>query len=135
MKPDEKDPFVERLVGGLGPPQPPPELRSRVLAAARGQAPAEPEAEVWSKLWNHRGLRLAWAATVFVLLAGHVLIMLGNGASLGPVEPTLVAENRVDEQFVDMLRPSRISDNVQPIVGLFASTGGQTDLDLEGNPS
>jgi hypothetical protein len=41
----------------------------------------------------------------------------------------LVAENRVDAQFVDLLRPIQISANVQPIVGLFAATGGSTELD------
>jgi hypothetical protein len=135
MKPDERDQVVERLMDGLEPPQPPPELRSKTLAAARKQMEAEALPNVWSRVWNHRGLRLAWAAAAVLLLTGHVLLIPGKGTVLNPVGPALVAENRVDEQFVDMLRPVRISDNVQPFVGLFAASDSLADLDLEGNPS
>jgi hypothetical protein len=48
------------------------------------------------------------------------------------VDPALVAENGVDEHLVEMLRPIRIIDNVQPMVGLFASGSSLTELDLEG---
>jgi hypothetical protein len=135
MKPNERDPVVERLMEGLEPPLPPPELRSKVLAAARQRMKAEETPDVWSRVWNHRGLRLAWAATVAVLLAGHIL---ATSSPLGPrasVDPVLVAENRVDEYLVGVLRPIRISENVQPLVGLFAGADSSIELDLEGNPS
>ena len=135
MKPDERDQVVERLMEGLEPPQPPPELRSKTLAAARERMEAKSLPDVWSRVWNHRRLRLAWAAAAVLLLAGHVLLIPGKSAVLNPVEPALVAENRVDEQFIDMLRPVPISDNVQPIVGLLAASDSLADLDLEGNPS
>jgi hypothetical protein len=48
----------------------------------------------------------------------------------------LVAETRVDEQFADILRPVRISANVQPIVGLIpAADDSLTELEMGGNPS
>ena len=109
MKPDEKDPVVERLLDGLQPPQPPLELRSRVLAAARKRMESETIPDLWSKLWNHSGLRLAWAASLVFLLTAHVVVGTGTGSVAGP---DLVAENRVDEYFVEFLRPTRISDNV-----------------------
>lgn len=132
MTPDDRNNMVERLLDGLDPPQPPPELRSRVLAAARQRTDSESVPDLWSRLWNHSGLRLAWAASVVLLLAGHVLIESGKGPV---IDSDLVAENRVDEYFVEFLRPTRISDNVRPIVGLFADGNDLIDLELEGNPS
>ncbi len=133
MKPNERDPAVDRLIKGLEPPPPPTELRSKVLAAARARMAAEEVTDTWSTIWNNRGVRLAWAGAAALLLAGHIFLVPGNGAVPSRVDPGLVAENRVDEQFVDLLRPIQISANVQPIVGLFAANGGLTDLDLEGN--
>jgi len=91
--------------------------------------------DLWSRIWNQRGLRLAWAAAVVLLLAGHVLFIPGNGVGSDLVDPGLVAENRLDEHFVDLLRPIRISENAKPIVGLFALAGDPTNLDTKGNPS
>jgi hypothetical protein len=129
MKSDDRDPIVEGLMDGLEPPQPPPELRARVLAAARS---AKTAPDVWSRIWNHGGLRMAWAASLVMLLAGHVLIGIGTGPV---IDSDLVAENRVDEYFVEFLRPTRIADNARPIVGLFANGNNLIDLELEGNPS
>jgi hypothetical protein len=134
MKPDDRDPIVERLMEGLEPPQPPPELRSKAIAAARRQIEAAEARDVWSRIWSSQGLRLAWAASVVVLLAGHILATYSPADSLRPVDPALMAESRVDEYMVGMLRPVRISENVQPLVGLFAGTEIPIELDLGGNP-
>jgi len=134
MKPDERDPFIDRLIEGLEPPQPPTDLRSRVLAAARQHTETE-SPDLWIRIWNLSGVRLAWAGAAALLLAGHVFLVPSKGAVPGRVDPGLVAENRVDEQFVDLLRPIQISANVQPMVGLFASEGDPIDLEMKGNPS
>jgi len=135
MKSDDTDAFVDRLIEGLEPAGPPLALRSRVLEAARERLETE-SPDVWSRIWDHRGIRLAWAATVVLLLAGNVLLTQNTGISVRQIDPALVAENRVDEQFADLLRPVRISANVQPIVGLVAAAGDSpTELELGGNPS
>jgi hypothetical protein len=134
MKPDERDPIVDRMMGGLEPPQPPPELRSKTLAAARERLTGEAAPDMWSRIWSHRGLRLAWAATVVLLLAGHTLATLSPIGSPTSIDPALVAEIRVDEHFVGMLQPIRISENVQPLIGLLAGTEAPIELVLEGNP-
>ena len=136
MKPDERDAVIERLLESLEPPQPPPDLRSKALAAARARMSAEPVPDIWSRIWNHRGLRLAWTATVVLLVAGHVIIAMPEaGRTFRSSDPARTAESRVDDYLVEMLRPTRISDNVQPIVGLFASANGLTEIEVEGNPS
>jgi len=135
MKPDDRDPVVDRLMEGLEPPQPPPELRSRTLAAARARLAGEAAPDIWSRIWRHRGLRLAWASTVVMLLAGHVLATLSPARPITGVDPLLMADNGVDEQMVGLLRPIRISENVQPLVGLLAGSDSPIELDLEGNSS
>ena len=135
MKPDERDAVVERLMESLEPPQPPTDLRSKALAAARGRMSAESTPDTWSRVWNHRGLRLAWAAAVVLLVAGHAVVVPGTGNGFGPIDPAFIAENRVDEYLVEMLRPTRISENVQPLVGLVAGADVPIELVLEGNSS
>lgn len=134
MKSDERDPFVDGLMKGLEPANPPVTLRSKVLAAAHDHLESN-SPDPWSRIWRHRGIRLAWAATVVLLLAGHAVVGPLKGAAFTRVNPALVAETRVDEQFADILRPVRISANVQPIVGLFAATDSLTELEMGGNPS
>ena len=135
MKPDETDTFVDRLIEGLEPPRAPTDLRTRVLTAARDHT-GKTSSDRWSRIWNHRGIRLAWAATVVLLLAGHAIVAPRKGAVFTRVNPVLVAETSVDEQFADILRPVRISANVQPIVGLISAAGDSpTEFEKGGNPS
>ena len=135
MKSDDTDAFVDRLIEGLEPPRVPTGLRARVLAAARDHMDTKSR-DPWSRIWRHRGIRLAWAATVVLLLAGHAIIAPRKGAVFTRVNPASVAETRVDEQFADILRPVRISANVQPIVGLIpAADDSLTELEMGGNPS
>jgi hypothetical protein len=134
MKSDDTDAFVGRLIEGLEPPRTPTGLRTRVLEAARDHMETR-SPDPWSRIWNHRGIRLAWAATVVLLLAGHAIVAPPKGAVFTRVNPALVAETSVDEQFADILRPVRISANVQPIVGLFYAAYNPTELEMGGNPS
>jgi hypothetical protein len=135
MKPHERDPVADRLLRGLEPPQPPPALRAKTLAAARDWIAIGAAPDVWSRIWNHHRLRMAWAASVVLLLAGHVLVTLSPVGPMATVDPALVADNGVDEYIIGMLRPIRISENVQPMVGLVADSDDLTALDLKGNPS
>jgi len=135
MKPNERDPAVDRLMQGLEPPAPPPDIRSRVLAAAHARMSVESIPDIWSRVWNHRGIRLAWAAAVVLLVVGHAMVVPGTGNGFRSIDPALIAENHVDEYLVEMLRPTRISDNVQPIVGLFVAADGLAELEIEGDPS
>ena len=133
MTPDSGNHIVERLMEGLEPPPPPPELRAKTLAAARERLTGETVMDPWLRIWKDRRLRLAWAATVVLLLGGHVLATLSPAGSPSSIDPALSAETRVDENFVGMLRPIRISENAQPLVGLFAGGDSPIELDLEGN--
>lgn len=69
-----EDPSIERGLDRLRLPGPPPELRERVLRAATRALDEAPVPDLWSRLWENRGLRLAWAACLVTLITGHVVI-------------------------------------------------------------
>lgn len=133
MKSQER-PDDESLLRGLRSPQPPRELRARVLDAARSGARVGSAADAWSRLWHNRSLRLAWAGAVVLLLAGHAAVSLDRSAARAAFRSEYAAERRADEQLADLLRPVRISANVQPIVGLAAGPD-PLDVEAKGNPS
>ena len=135
MKRDERDPFVEQLLEGVHLPSPPATLRAKVLAAARASFSEGPSGDRWSRIWEHRGLRLGWAAAVAMLLIGHFLVTPRHRVAHVTFNPELVAERRADPDVADLLRPVRILNDVQPIVGLFAAADVSADLETEGNHS
>jgi len=132
---DTRDSKVESLFDGLEPIQMPSDLRSRVVPAARARMADGVVPDLWSRIWNHRGIRLAWASAVILLLAGNVFIARHEGSIGDGTGSIRAAENRPDQQFSDLLRPVRIAKDVQPIVGLFAAAADPVDLDLGGNQS
>jgi hypothetical protein len=131
MKPLDEDRFADRLFEGLEPPQPPPELRERVIQDAQEHSAVAPLPDAWTRIWESSWLRLAWAASVFLLLAGNLVL-----APRQPEKPSVVAEVFVDEEIAEFLRPMRIADTVTPIFG--RSGGGRHELveiDEGGNAS
>lgn len=125
---------VERLLVGLEPPPPPAGLRALAVAAARERMAAPPAPDLWSRIWNNRGLRLAWAAVVVLLLAAHVLVSRDPGTAFTSNQPVIVESQR-DEQFIEILRPTRISADVHPTIGLFAAADDPNTAENGGNPS
>jgi len=131
---NEHDHEDERLFVGLEPPPPPADLRARTQAAAR-EAMARPSApDVWSRIWHHRGLRLAWAAAVVLLLAGHVLVNPDLGTVFSP-KPPVQAVMQVDEEFAEIVRPIQIRADAHPTLGLFGDTAELIRIEYGGNPS
>jgi hypothetical protein len=131
MKPLDDDHYGERIFEGLGPPQPPPELRERVIMDAQGHSAVAPLPDAWTRIWEDSWLRLAWAASVLLLLAGNLVVTPRQ-----PEKPLMVAEVFVDEEIAEFLRPMRIADTVTPIFG--RSGGGRHELveiDEGGNAS
>jgi hypothetical protein len=131
MKKLDDDQMADRLFEGFAPPQPPLELKERVMREANGRSTVEPPRDVWSRVWENGWLRLAWAASVLLLLAGNLLLVARQ-----PEPPLTVAEVFVDEEIAEFLRPMRIADTVTPIIG--RSGGGRYELieiDQGGNPS
>jgi len=55
-------------------PRPPAALRERVLKAAGAALARDPAPDVWSRVWESRPARLAWAVSVAGLLVSHAYI-------------------------------------------------------------
>ena len=70
---------------GLTPPVPPSELRGRVLTAARDAMARGDSPDMWTRIWESRPARLAWAASIGALIFAHLVI--GGSVSAGPAEP------------------------------------------------
>lgn len=79
MKPEPNG--KEPLFPGLEVPGPPDDLRRQVLDRATNAMGAEPRRDPWARLWESRPARLAWAASILALVAGHVLLPTGNGTA------------------------------------------------------
>jgi len=88
------------LFAGLGRPRAPDGLREKALDAAREAMDAPPVTR-WEAVWDSRAARLALAASIAALIAGHLLLAAlpfpGGGATrraemdLGGPEPEVLA--------------------------------------------
>jgi hypothetical protein len=59
---------------GFEPPPPPPGLREAALRAARGRLAGDQLPDVWTRVIRGRATRLAWAASVVLLAAAHLVL-------------------------------------------------------------
>lgn len=80
-------------------PAVPDGLREKALASARDALAAPARADAWTRLLASRAARLAWAASVAILAAAHVLLPRGDrpaaSATLTPPDPELAAISRL----------------------------------------
>jgi hypothetical protein len=101
---------VRRLLDRVELPPPPADLEARSLAAARtamARTPVRPD--LWTRLWDSRPARLAWAAAVAGLVLGHVVLSLPDrpvAARLGP--PLLLAGAPPDHELAEATELPRL---------------------------
>jgi hypothetical protein len=67
---------IDPRLAGAAPPEPPERLRAAALAAAEGAWDERPD--LWTRLWESRRLRIAWAAAVLALVASHAGISIAD---------------------------------------------------------
>jgi hypothetical protein len=106
---------VDRLFGGLEPPELPPDLRPRVLgpAAAALAAPNR-----WQRIWHNPRLRLAWAASIAMLVVAHIAITPGVGARDGTSDAPVVAHARnVNGELAEIIDLPRLRTDLHPLAG------------------
>lgn len=93
---------IRELFAGLVRPQPPDELAGPALAAA-SRALAEPPAnDIWDRIWFSRPLRLAWAATLILLLAGHLMVSLTGVAGPDPSPAPIAALGGIEPELAQV---------------------------------
>ena len=118
------DPFS----GTLAPPQAPPELRQRVIAAARAAADRADEPDLWARIWESRPVRLAWAASIGALIYGHLVI----GGSIAPrsARPAmpLAAAVEADNELAEIVGLERVTVDLPGWESHVARDPAQTEL-------
>lgn len=110
---------------GLAPPDPPAELRGRVLALAR-EALAEPAApDVWTRIWESRPLRIAWAVAAALLVLANVGVSVRRPSSAAVVSRSAArtgteAEKQATRELSALVALPPIDETVQPLLGRAA---------------
>jgi hypothetical protein len=100
---------LARLLGGLVPPEPPRELQGRVVRKATEALGREAHRDIWTRLWESRPLRLAWAGTVLLFLIGNgVLPARGRTRSVQAVTPRAPAVSSPGDELNSIARLPRI---------------------------
>ena len=104
---------------GLAPPGAPPELRARVLAASRAALLAEPEPrDRWTLLWTSRPLRLAWAASFLLLIAGHAALAPSGRPQGQAATPSLSRPvSEADAELAAIGHLPRLDPDARPLGG------------------
>jgi hypothetical protein len=107
---------VRRLLDRVEPPPPPDDLEARSLAAARTAMARTPARTVlWTRLWESRAARLAWAAAVAGLVLGHVVLSLPNRqAAARPGPPMLLAGTATDAELIEATQLLRLRSGRLP---------------------
>jgi hypothetical protein len=108
----------------LRPPAPPAALRSRTLATAR-QAVTTDGSDAWTRLWQSRAARLAWAACLGCLLLGHAVLGLGPSAGLAPTAMPLAAA--AEPELAEWVELPRLTAELPG----FEQVGRTTDTDTD----
>jgi hypothetical protein len=99
--------FPSRL-SKVRPPEPPERLRAAALGAAERHWGVRPDA--WTRLWESRPARLAWAGAVLVLMASHGLISMSRPRpDVGVVPTTLAHSGEVELDEIGDVRQIRIA--------------------------
>lgn len=106
-----------RLLDSVEPPAPPAGLEARSLAAAcTALARAARRPDLWTRLWESRPARLAWAATLAALVLGHVALSRPRpGVDAQPALPAFLAGSIRDAELAEVatlprLRSERLLD-------------------------
>ena len=107
----------EFAFAGLTAPDPPAELREKVLAVAREAFSQEAVRDVWTRIWENRSLRLAWAVAASLLVIANVSIGVRRPPG-GVVSRTGAdAEKEAARELAAVIALPRIDETVQPLAG------------------
>ncbi len=114
----------EPLFEGLAPPGPPEDLRGKALALAREALEQEAVRDVWTRIWESRSLRLAWAVAAALLVLANVGWSVRRPTALEAASRTgSGAEREAARELVTVVAVAPIDENVQPLVGRAEADG------------
>lgn len=101
---EENDP-ITRFLTDLEGEAPPADLRARSLERALQVWTESAASDRWRRLWESAPLRLAWAASVVVLVAAHLVVPLRSGRATTSVT---AAGRQADTELQEVVRLPRL---------------------------
>jgi hypothetical protein len=120
----------EPLFSEMRVPEPPEELRRKVLQRAERAMANGVGADPWLRIWESRWTRLAWAASVLVLALCHI-VLPGSDARPTSETPGLAQDaNGERDELAAIVSLPRLSLDAQPVAASL-----RTLRDSESDPS
>ena len=131
---DDPDP-LRHLLDGLAPPPPPAPLESRVLRAAREAMERDRSRDGWARAWESPVWRLAWAATLVALIAGHVGLSLRSPAGPGVAgAPATAPSPAAGGELAAVDGLLRLDIDARPLVGIVHEQPAEAPVPRRTNP-
>lgn len=100
---------LDHLPGRLVPAGPPPELRQRVLVAARAAMDRSDQRDFWMRIWGSRPARLAWAVSIGAIIFGHLVIGGPVSARSVKLAIPLAAAVETDDELAEIVGLQRVT--------------------------
>lgn len=121
MSEAKTDPFA-----GLRSASPPEELRQRALAASLPALAAAPRPDLWWRLASNGSLRLAWVASVALLVVLNLVLPGPTGPrSPAPAMPVLIASASQAGELAEITDLPRIKADLPVLVGREAPSNSK----------
>ncbi len=108
---------------GLGVPEPPEDLRDRVLSRARQAMEREPRSDLWVRIWESRRARLVWSVSVLALAIGHLAVPSGESSKATEPSPLASTESAYDEELAGIASLPRLSLDARSITDSILDSG------------
>lgn len=121
----------DALSGGLCPPTPPPELRTRTLSAARQVVDRTNEPDVWTRIWNSRPAQFAWAASVAGLIFAHLVVPNPVSGNRPDAALPLAAAAGADAELAEIAALPRLSSTLPRFEVVPPNTGSRPNKTSE----
>jgi hypothetical protein len=114
---NEEPGSVERLLAGLGPPEPPRGLQEKTLRGAREALAREAGRDLWTRIWESRALRVAWAVSAGMLVICHVGITELRSGRTTTAGQTTRAAREGNGEVAAIGRLPRLNEGARPLIG------------------
>lgn len=108
---------VERLLAGLAPPKPPRGLEERTVRGAREAMVCEAARDAWTRIWESRPLRIAWAVSVVALVLCHLSITELRSVSGKAGTQTARVAREGNGELAAIARLPQLDGNARPLLG------------------
>ncbi|HPR64065.1 MAG TPA: hypothetical protein PK014_07555 [Thermoanaerobaculia bacterium] len=117
----------ENLFPGLKLPEPPPDLKQRVMKSVIQTWENTAAETVWDRIFFSRPLRVAWVSTFLLLVAGHLFMTYGPSQRTARTEPSQRA-SFINQDLLEIASLPAIDLRHLPSLNEFQSPGEERSM-------